>query len=556
MRVVPATELHKQIDVEAGTPDEKTDGEDGAQYEITNMEGQVVMQTNQHIVDQAANQRLSAEEIEALRQGDTSSGRDIIAKILESHSTLDQKTTFALAKYTLRKTKKYMKRFTVLPLDVPLLANWMLYTKKDVSRIMEMREETLALTCSWANVRCDTAKPAEGASDRLASTGDNRWLVVDDTGGLTIAAMAERMGILYPKKHAPSIIRPLQNGTESKSTAVKHDGDLISGKDAIDIEQPSSPAFQNTSNSNPSIFLQESAMCATSNSITLVHSNPQPNLWLLSFFGYDVSNPDPYHPLHTNLRTLSWLQLLYPEEDASYQEPEFLSDTELASMKGSKKGAYYRKRRRWQRVKSVVDDTRAGNFEGLIVSSFMAPETILHHAVPLLKGGSQVVVYSPTVEPLTKLIDYYSKFRRVAFANAEAPEVPSEEFPVNPLLLLAPTIHTTRVRPWQVLPGRTHPKMMGRGGSEGYVFVATRVLPLAGKVAARGTYRKRKADTLRSDPSRDRTPDSAGMKTGEDLDKTESKSGADALSSDPNLETIGMEIDDDTTKAIREDEAE
>ena len=544
--MVSAAELYAQIDAEAATPDETANGGDGTQYEVVNPEGNVVMRTNQHIVDRAANQRLSAEDIEALRQEDTSSGKDVIAKILESHSTLDQKTSFALAKYTLRKTKKYMKRFTVLPLDVPLLADWILNNKKDSSRIMDMREETLALMCSWANVHCGTTKPAGGASDSLASTGDNRWLIVDDTGGLVISAMAERMGILYPNIPTPPGDTGLANATESKSSAETHDEDMKIEQDAIDTEDPS-PTFQNKA--NPAIFLQETAMSATSDSITLVHSNPQPNLWLLSFFGYDVSSPDPLHPLHTNLRTLTWLQLLHPEEDSAYKEPEFLSDTDLYSMKGSKKGAYYRKRRRWQRIKSVVDDTRAGNFEGLIVSSFMAPETILHHAVPLLKGGSQVVVYSPTIEPLTKLVDCYSTPRRVAFAKAEAPRVPSEEFPVNPLLLLAPTIHTTRVRPWQVLPGRTHPKMMGRGGAEGYIFVAIRVLPLEGKVEARGTFRKRKADVVSLNPSRNRSPNSAGVKTDEGPDKIKMEDESEVPSSDPHLESNSMEIDKDPDTA-------
>jgi tRNA (adenine-N(1)-)-methyltransferase non-catalytic subunit len=34
--------------------------------------------------------------------------------------------------------------------------------------------------------------------------------------------------------------------------------------------------------------------------------------------------------------------------------------------------------------------------------------------------------------------------------------------------------------------------MMGRGGAEGYVFAATRVLPAEGKVEARGTAGKKR----------------------------------------------------------------
>ena len=35
----------------------------------------------------------------------------------------------------------------------------------------------------------------------------------------------------------------------------------------------------------------------------------------------------------------------------------------------------------------------------------------------------------------------------------------------------------------------------GRGGSEGYVFVGTRVLPIEGKIEGRGTYKRRKVET-------------------------------------------------------------
>ena len=124
----------------------------------------------------------------------------------------------------------------------------------------------------------------------------------------------------------------------------------------------------------------------------------------------------------------------------------------------------------------------------------MTPASILHALVPLLRGGAQVVVYSPSVEPLTEIVDCYSKARRAAFQSTENPVIPSEEYPVDPRLLIGVSLHTARSRPWQVLPGRTHPKMSGRGGSEGYIFVGTKVYPAEGKIEARGIHKKRKLD--------------------------------------------------------------
>ena len=101
-----------------------------------------------------------------------------------------------------------------------------------------------------------------------------------------------------------------------------------------------------------------------------------------------------------------------------------------------------------------------------------------------------MAIYSPTVEPLVKVMDLYSKERRSAYINhvskGETPD--PEDFPVDPRLLLAPTLQTSRVREHQVLPGRTHPLMTSRGGSEGYVFTARRVIPLEGGVEARGNF--------------------------------------------------------------------
>jgi len=122
--------------------------------------------------------------------------------------------------------------------------------------------------------------------------------------------------------------------------------------------------------------------------------------------------------------------------------------------------------------------------------------------VPLLRGGAPVVVYNPAVESLVELVDVYSGARKTAFlqalagaadgVGAEALVGDESDFPVDPRLLLAPSLQTVRANQWQVLPGRTHPMMTGRGGAEGYVFTALRVLPAEGNVQARGRFAKKR----------------------------------------------------------------
>lgn len=181
----------------------------------------------------------------------------------------------------------------------------------------------------------------------------------------------------------------------------------------------------------------------------------------------------------------------------------------------------------------------------MIVASFTDPVGILSKLVPLVKGGGQVVVYAPHIEPLMEVCDAYSTGRRTAFLatkrereqratssadsgavngrNAEDEKCNDENeadghgdinmdeddreaerdsrFPVDPTLLLNPTIHHSHARSWQVLPGRTHPMMMGKGGAEGgYVLVSTRVIPVQGYVVqARGRsgrQKKRQTDEV------------------------------------------------------------
>lgn len=118
-----------------------------------------------------------------------------------------------------------------------------------------------------------------------------------------------------------------------------------------------------------------------------------------------------------------------------------------------------------------------------------------------------MVVYAPSVEGVMRLSDLYSTARRTAWLSRESGlkgegevgegdgrgEEEEEEWEVDPTLLLVPSVQSSRVRRWQVLPGRTHPLMTGKGGAEGFVWTATRVLPVKGRVEARGHGKRGKS---------------------------------------------------------------
>ncbi|KAF2868342.1 eukaryotic translation initiation factor 3, gamma subunit [Massariosphaeria phaeospora] len=549
LRVVPASELHVEVLGNGHAPtaeasDEPAEG--GPEFDIVGENGEVIMRNNRLTVDDPSRQKLSMAEIEELKKAGAGSGKEIIAKIMGSHEAIEEKTSFSLAKYTLRKSRKYLKRFTVLPMDVGMLTEYI--TERESHRVMELREESLGLICSWANVHHGGASRVLTAEDGLSQIGGARWLVVDDTGGLVTTALAEKMGILYPDEDDDQNLtaeekdagakeggEPIQttNGTTT-STNLEENGDTVMAEPEPEGESTTQPQQQHTAIDAPSDPQPRPRrpprphipqMSATTNTLTILHPNNQPNLSYLKYFSFDTGAPTTSHPLYKHLKSLSWLQLLSPEDDPSYSEPEALTDEMLAGMKSSKRGNYYKKRRRWERTTRLVEETRRGGFDGLVVASTMEPKTILKELVPLVRGGGRVVVYSPNAEPLVELCDYYSKERRTAYvarqfdsqnnrSNNGSSKVKRErdhaddmyaastdagdeddDFPVNPTLLLAPSLQTARARQWQVLPGRTHPVMTSRGGAEGYLFTATRVLPFEGKVEARGHQRGKRRKT-------------------------------------------------------------
>ena len=468
-----------------GTPD---------RYDLVGEDGTVIMKNNRLTIDDASRQALSQQEIEELKK--SSGGKEIISKILANHAGLNEKTAFSKAKYTLRKTKKYLKRFTVLPMDIGNLIEYVM--EKEPSRILELREETVGLMMAWSHAHYGDVVEVPRSSEGKR-VGGGRWLVAEETGGLVVAAIADRMGILYPDQ---------DHGRDKKEVEKVNGVDRVPGRDVDGTIQASAgstqradkPPAEEADSSSKHTSHRDFPLPAATNTVTVLHPAVQPNLSLLKYFGYDTNQPDTNHPLHTHLKPLSWLQLLHPNEDPTYREPEHVPESELQTWKSGKRGIYWKKRRRGERCRSIVDETREGGFEGLVVASNMDPATILPHTVPLVRGGGHIVVYSPTAEPLVKLMDLYSKERRSAYINhlskGETPD--PEDFSVDPRLLLAPTLQTSRVREWQVLPGRTHPLMTGRGGAEGYVFTARKVVPLEGGVEARGNFvgRKRKVELV------------------------------------------------------------
>ncbi|KAL1876922.1 tRNA (adenine(58)-N(1))-methyltransferase non-catalytic subunit trm6 [Diaporthe australafricana] len=554
LRVVPASELHADVLAEeeaaassssrqdsAAPEDPIISAADGIEYSLVDSEtGAVVVRSNREIIDDNARQTLTWQEIEALKRDGTDSGKDLIAKLMLSHTGMDQKTTFSMAKYKLLKEKKFLRRFTVLPLDVSNYGRYALHDR-DSNKILEMREEMIGLLGCWANVHFSGVDHVE-LGDAPAKTEQEemeeikrpkqpegtRYLVVDDTGGFLVAALAERMGVLYPKtaeeKAANGLLETHDEVPIPATTSTKPEPEDSVMENTQEAPSPeTAPAVKRDHDGNPKNDGQPKSSdgaekpkkrsiprkpdfhipFAATNTMTLVHTNGQPNLTALNYWGYDSTNPNhPPHPLLNHLLPLSWLQLIEPAADSVYAtEPVIKTAEEVASWKPNRRGNYHRKRRRWARTRYIADSARAGDFSGLVVASVMEPISVLQPLLPLVANGAPVAIYSPHAEPLAQLADCFSVARRAAFmASPESEGRTAEElehwegtddFPLNPTLLLGVQLHTSRGRKWQVLPGRTHPVMTAKGGAEGYVLTGWKTKPAEVRIAARGKFQKK-----------------------------------------------------------------
>lgn len=134
-------------------------------------------ENNQDIINVGLKiQKLDNKQIDDLKKLGASSeiGQKIIEQIIAGHAAFDKKTVFSQQKYLRRKQMKFLRRFQVEYLGSSQLLQY--FIEKDMQKVLDMSEETLGLLLSYANVR-----------------PGGRYLVLDDTSGVVVYAMMERM---------------------------------------------------------------------------------------------------------------------------------------------------------------------------------------------------------------------------------------------------------------------------------------------------------------------------------------------------------------------------
>ncbi|KAM9356141.1 tRNA (adenine(58)-N(1))-methyltransferase non-catalytic subunit TRM6 [Pholidichthys leucotaenia] len=129
---------------------------------------------NRNIVDDGRSQKLTRDDIEALKEQGLK-GQEIIQQLIDNSSTFEHKTEYAQHKYIKKKKKKYENTLVILRPSCRILA--MMYHGREPGKICHLRYDTLAQMLTLANIHAGS-----------------KVLVFETCAGLVLGAVMERMG--------------------------------------------------------------------------------------------------------------------------------------------------------------------------------------------------------------------------------------------------------------------------------------------------------------------------------------------------------------------------
>ncbi|XP_004451566.1 tRNA (adenine(58)-N(1))-methyltransferase non-catalytic subunit TRM6 [Dasypus novemcinctus] len=129
---------------------------------------------NRNIIDDGKSQKLTQDDIKALKDKGIK-GEEIVQQLIENSTTFRDKTEFAQDKYIKKKKKKYEAVVTVVKPSTRILS--IMYYAREPGKINHMRYDTLAQMLTLGNIRAG-----------------NKMIVMETCAGLVLGAVMERMG--------------------------------------------------------------------------------------------------------------------------------------------------------------------------------------------------------------------------------------------------------------------------------------------------------------------------------------------------------------------------
>lgn len=131
---------------------------------------------NRSLLDSSSNQKLSREEIMAMRDRDGLGGAEIVDKLIENSASFSGKTEYSQQKYIKKKKEKYLAQYAILKPSIRNLCQY--YTQgHNKKKILNMRMDTIAQILTYSNV-----------------AAFRNVMVLESCKGLLLAAVTERVG--------------------------------------------------------------------------------------------------------------------------------------------------------------------------------------------------------------------------------------------------------------------------------------------------------------------------------------------------------------------------
>ncbi|MEE6474369.1 hypothetical protein FKM82_010359 [Ascaphus truei] len=382
---------------------------------------------NRNIVDDGKSQKLTRDDIEALKEKGIK-GQEIVQQLIENSTTFRDKTEFAQEKYIKKKKKKYESHIIIVKPSTRIIA--MMYYAREPGKICQLRYDTLAQMLTLGNIHAGS-----------------KVIVMETCAGLVLGAVMERMGGFG------SVIQMYPGGGPVRAATDCFGFPKSFYKNLYEL--PLNKAESIVSGT----FSYRTAL--SEHDITLVDEESN---------GSASERPDPTRDV---------------EESSDVTEPEVMMDTnEQGSQEGMKvcsevpenheRGqtsekkdvAVEKKRRQEERRKKEAEAAallQDKNADGLIIASRFHPTPLLLALLEFVAPARPFVVYCQYKEPL---LESYTKLReKGGVVNLKLSE--------------------TWMRNYQVLPDRSHPKLVMSGGG-GYILSGITVNREAVKSNTRG----------------------------------------------------------------------
>ncbi|KAM6144366.1 tRNA (adenine(58)-N(1))-methyltransferase non-catalytic subunit TRM6 [Erethizon dorsatum] len=366
---------------------------------------------NRNIIDDGKSQKLTQDDIKALKDKGIK-GEEIVQQLIENSTTFRDKTEFAQDKYIKKKKKKYEAIITVLKPSTRILS--VMYYAREPGKINHMRYDTLAQMLTLGNIRAG-----------------NKMIVMETCSGLVLGAVMERMGGFG------SIIQlhPGDGPVRVATACFGFPKSFLSGLYEFPLNKVDSLLSGTFSAELLSSELEDSASVKGRNGV-VDRQTPE----------RDTEDPTAEAPESSHPEEQETMEVI--AEDPGYKEPK---------ERGGKKDHIQEKHRRQEEQRKRHLEAAAllseRNADGLIVASRFHPTPLLLALLDFVAPSRPFVVYCQYKEPL---LECYTKLReRGGVINLRLSE--------------------TWLRDYQVLPDRSHPKLLMSGGG-GYLLSGFTVL--------------------------------------------------------------------------------